>query len=143
VERRILNKVLIDTLFVVASISPRDQYHSQAVKLAHQYSGQPLLVTDAVLLEIGNTLARNYKSEAVRVIEHFLTSSEIEIVHLTPELFERAFTLYKTHKDKEWGLVDCISFIVMREAGVTSVLTFDRHFEQAGFQVLMREDAST
>lgn len=138
-----MTKVFIDTLFVVASISPRDQYHSQAVKLANQYNGQPMLVTDAVLLELGNALARNYKSEAVRVIEHFLTSDEIEVVHLTPELFEQAFTLYQTHKDKAWGLVDCISFVVMRDAGITEALTTDQHFEQAGFRVLMREDAST
>lgn len=40
------------------------------------------------------------------------------------------------YQDKEWGLVDCISFVVMWEAGVTQVLTFDQHFAQAGFQVL-------
>jgi predicted nucleic acid-binding protein len=135
--------VLIDTLFVVASISPRDQYHNQAVKVAKQYDGEPLLVTDAILLEIGNALARNYKAQAVSIIQQFLAADEIEVVHLTPPLFEQAFDLYRTHEDKAWGLVDCISFVVMREAGITAALTFDRHFEQAGFQVLLREDAGT
>jgi len=137
-----LKKVFIDTLFVVAAINLRDQYHSQAVQLSRQLDSQPLLVTDAVLLEIGNALARNFKAEATETIESFLTSAEIEVVHLTPELFAKGFILYSTYKDKTWGLVDCISFVVMREAGVTSALTFDRHFEQAGFQVLMREDVS-
>jgi hypothetical protein len=36
--------------------------------LAEQFEGHPLLVTDAVLLEIGNTLARSYKQEAVEII---------------------------------------------------------------------------
>ena len=44
---------------------------------------------------------------------------------------------------KAWGLVDCISFIVMREAGVNQALTFDQHFVQAGFQALMRETSHT
>ena len=61
------------------------------------------------------------------------------MVHLTPQLFAQGFTLYKSHQDKAWGLVDCISFIVMREAGVNQALTFDQHFVQAGFQALMRE----
>ncbi len=137
-----MNKVFIDTLFAVALISPRDQYHRQAVRLSGQFDRQALLVTDAILLEIGNALARSYKSEASEAIEYFLSSPEIEVVHLTPELFEKGFTLYRAYKDKAWGLVDCISFVVMREAGVTAALTFDRHFEQAGFQVLMREDVS-
>jgi uncharacterized protein len=139
-EIRVTIPIFIDTLFVVASISPRDQYHSQAVKLAGELDGQPLLVTDAVLLEIGNALARSHKVQAAEVIKHFLTSQEIEVVHLTPELFGKAFDLYQAYEDKTWGLTDCISFVVMREAGVTGALTFDRHFEQAGFQVLMSDN---
>jgi hypothetical protein len=39
-------------------------------------------------------------------------------------------------------MVDCISFVVMRQAGITSALTFDRHFEQAGFHPLMRDNTN-
>lgn len=131
-------RIFVDTLFVVALINRRDQYHAQAAILAEQFDGRPLLVTSAVLLEIGNALARGFKQEAAELVEHFLTSDEVEVVHVTPELFEEAFTLYRSYTDKEWGLVDCISFAVMRRMGVTQVLTFDRHFVQAGFQVLMR-----
>jgi predicted nucleic acid-binding protein len=42
--------------------------------------------------------------------------------------------LYGARPDKEWGLTDCISFVVMEERGLTLALTTDRHFEQAGFQ---------
>ncbi len=132
------NQIFVDTLFVVALISPRGQYHPQALDLADRFEGEALLTTDAVLLEIGNALARSYKDQAVEIIEHFFTSDEVEIVRLNPELFEKAFTLYKTHQDKAWGLVDCISFVVMRQVGITQALTFDQHFLQAGFQALMR-----
>jgi hypothetical protein len=55
---------------------------------------------------------------------------------ITPQLFNRAFKLYKKYQDKQWGLVDCVSFEVMWEEGVSKVLTFDSHFSQAGFQIL-------
>jgi predicted nucleic acid-binding protein len=39
----------------------------------------------------------------------------------------------------EWGLVDCISFIVMQNRGITDALTADIHFQQAGFRALLRD----
>lgn len=131
-------QIFVDTLFVVALINRRDQYHAQASALAEKFDGQPLLITNAVLLEIGNALARGFKREATDIIEYFLTSDEVEVIHTTPALFEEAFALYRSYIDKEWGLIDCISFVAMRRADVTRALTFDRHFAQAGFQVLMR-----
>lgn len=96
-----------------------------------------------MLLEIGNALARSFKQEAIEIIEGFFAAGEVEIVHTTPELFNRAFSLYKQYQDKTWGLVDCLSFVVMQEAGITQALTFDHHFKQAGFDVLMNLDSET
>lgn len=59
------NRIFVDTVFVIALINLRDQYHQQATELADALEGYPLLTTDAVLLEIGNALARGYKREAV------------------------------------------------------------------------------
>ena len=103
------NRIFIDSVFVIALVNKRDEHHKQAAQLARQIRGQPVLVTDAVLLEVGNTLSRNHKQEAIRVIERFLNADEVEVVHLTPRLFKEAFALYKTYQDKDWGLVDCIS----------------------------------
>jgi predicted nucleic acid-binding protein len=138
VERNNLNPIFIDTVFVIGLVNRRDQYHTQALQRAQRYLGQPLLVTDAVLLEIGNALARYYKKESVAIIEQFLTAQEVEIVHLSPNLFNKAFVLYKQYQDKQWGLVDCISFVVMQERDLSQVLTFDQHFVQAGFEALMK-----
>lgn len=60
------NWIFIDTLFVIALINCRDQYHQQALDLAEQFEGTPLLVTDAVLLEIDNALARSYSARPSR-----------------------------------------------------------------------------
>jgi hypothetical protein len=132
-------RILVDSVFVIALINRRDQYHALAAELAAQLEGQPLLITDAVLLELGNALARQFRGQAVAVIERFLDADEVEVVHITPHLFAQAFGMFKKHTDKEWSLVDCISFVAMQEAGVDEALTFDRHFVQAGFRALMRE----
>lgn len=49
--------------------------------------------------------------------------------------------LYQQYQDKEWRLVDCLFFGVMNQYQVYQVyqvLTFDKHFIQAGFEALMR-----
>jgi uncharacterized protein len=130
------SQIFVDTSFIVALINERDQYHEKAIELVDRYDGQSLIITDVVLLEIANALARGYKMEAVRIIEELISSEDVEIVHLTTELFNQAFDLYKTHQDKAWGLVDCISFVVMQKRNVRLALSFDRHFVQAGFQAL-------
>jgi predicted nucleic acid-binding protein len=45
------------------------------------------------------------------------------------ELLLRGLELYQSRPDKDWGLTDCVSFIVMKEQGLTEALTTDRHFE--------------
>ena len=130
--------VFVDTSFVVALVNQRDQHHLRALDLSSQFERRHLLTTDAVLLEIGNALAKNFRAESIQVIDDFLTSSKIQIVHLYPDLFHKAFSLYRSRLDQTWGLIDCVSFIVMREAGIVESLTADTHFEQAGFRALLR-----
>jgi len=52
----------------------------------------------------------------------------------------KPFELFRTRPDKEWGLVDCISFVVMKKQEITDALTADEHFTQAGFCALLREE---
>jgi predicted nucleic acid-binding protein len=126
----------MDTGFVIALVNEKDQYHQKALELADKFDGYPTVITDSVLLEIGNALAKNFKLQAIEIINHFYSSSEVTIIHLNPILLKKAFNLYQSYQDKSWGLVDCVSFIVMREMEITEALTFDKHFTQAGFHIL-------
>jgi len=36
-------------------------------------------------------------------------------------------------------ILNCISFAVMTDRGLTDALTGDHHFEQAGFRALLRQ----
>jgi len=130
----------LDAAFVIALTSVRDQDHARAIELAEEYDGKSLLTKDAVLLEIGNALARRNRTQAAAMIQRLLAAEHVTVVRLTPELFERAFAFYTTHRDKEWGMTDCISFVVMRDKEMADALTSDRHFVQAGFRALMRPD---
>jgi predicted nucleic acid-binding protein len=66
-----------------------------------------------------------------------LEAPSVEIVAICDDLLRRALADYAKFADKSWGLVDCASFIVMRERGITEAFTCDRHFDQAGFECLL------
>ena len=70
-------------------------------------------------------------------VKTFLFDPRFQIVHVTSDLLARALILYEQRSDKTWGLVDCASFVVMRDAGVTEGFTNDEHFAQAGFTCLL------
>lgn len=131
-----MTPLLVDSAYVVALVNRRDQYHLRAKQLASLYRDRPLIITEGVLLEIGNALASRFRKQAARVIEEFIESPQVEVVYTSPQLLISAIALYKQMADKEWGLVDCISFVVMRERGIIEALTPDRHFIQAGFRAL-------
>ncbi|MFO1096117.1 MAG: hypothetical protein U0992_22845 [Planctomycetaceae bacterium] len=64
------------------------------------------------------------------------------VVPASTSLFTRAIELYRSRSDKDWGLTDCTSFVVMHDHGLTDALTSDEHFKQAGFRVLLELEPS-
>lgn len=76
---------------------------------------------------------------AVAFLRRVRANPHLEVVAVDHELFARAVTFYTSRADKEWGLTDCISFVVMQDRGITEALSADVHFVQAGFRALLRE----
>jgi len=135
------NNIFLDTAFTIALISPKDVFHNKALELSKHISASDsrLTTTRAVLVEIGNALSKeNLRTSAVELLDSLEADKTITIVPLSEELYKEAYKLYRSRTDKEWGLTDCVSFVVMKKFGITEVLTTDHHFRQAGFNPLMR-----
>lgn len=137
------NRVFLDTSFSIAIAIDKDQLHERALELADQIETEDIQIytSQAVVLEIGNALSKlKYRQSAIGIIQSLNSDQNTSIISLTDELYDEAFELFRARKDKEWGLVDCVSFVVMRERGINDALTADEHFIQAGFRALLRED---
>ncbi len=132
-----MTPIFADTSYYVALLSPRDQNHAAAVRIGADLR-QPIVVTEFVLIELANALAgegsRKQVSQFWNVLRH---DPLVTIVPAAAELVNRGFALYERRPDKSWSLTDCISFIVMEELDLKEVLTADRHFEQAGYSILL------
>jgi predicted nucleic acid-binding protein len=129
--------IFLDTGYLLAVLNTRDKYHDRAVAVAATLE-PPFLTTEAVLVEVGNALSRlSTRKLGITALRTLRSDSEISLVPVGHNLFERGVELYSTRPDKEWGLTDCISFVVMRDSKLTEVVTTDHHFEQAGFHNLL------
>jgi uncharacterized protein len=136
-----MSMVFLDTSYAIALSAPTDQFHLQAILVADQLeiNKTPIVITQAILLEIGNALSKQrYRLAAVALLESLENDSTVEIVSLSQSIYNSAFCLFRERTDKEWGLVDCISCIVMQEYGIIDALTSDNHFSQMGFRPLLR-----
>ncbi len=136
-------EVFLDTSYAIALSAISDDFHDQAVEIAYQVETEKtrLVTTQAILLEIGNALSRQrYRRAAIALLRSLQSDPKVEIVPLSEANYTQAFQLFSRRLDKEWGLVDCLSFVTMQNRGITAALTTDDHFRQAGFQVLLRKD---
>lgn len=129
----------VDTYYLIALVNTKDKGHKAALQLSRGQA-QRLLMTTWVIVEFADALsAISTREKAATFVRQLLSRRDVEIVPPSRQQFERAFEFYEQRPDKNWSLTDCMSFQLMKDRGVTEALTADHHFEQAGFQALMRQ----
>lgn len=131
-----MSAVFADTFFYLALLNDRDPAHSRA--LAESQPPRSIVTSEFILLELGNACARaEDHADFLALVAGLRASPRIQIVPLDSQWLSRGMELMASRPDKDWSLTDCVSFVLMREAGIQDALTGDRHFEQAGFRALL------
>jgi predicted nucleic acid-binding protein len=86
-----------------------------------------------VLIELhGLILNRIDRDTAERVLDA-LYASATRIIRATERDETRARQIIHRHHDKNYSLIDAISFAVMQRLHLRQVWTYDHHFAQFGF----------
>ena len=132
-----MTAVFLDTVGLLALWDVSDQWHSDAEaafqKLARART--QLVTTTFVLLECGNAAARRpYRHEVDRLRQ--LLERRNELVVPNSADWDAAWTAYDRGNAAQAGIVDHVSFVVMRRLGIREAYTNDQHFRAAGLQTL-------
>jgi uncharacterized protein len=134
-----MKSVFLDASYLLAVEVANDQNHGFALEHWNRVdaTGLPKLVTTTyVFSEVVTYLnSRALHAKAVEIGEDLLDSSNVRLVHVDDELFEKAWQMLVQQRDKRYSLADCASFVLMRELGLTTAFSFDHHFRQAGFSI--------
>jgi uncharacterized protein len=137
-----MKAVFADTSYFTALANPSDEWHQRALEWGDVLHCR-ILVTEYILLELGNALVRKaHRSLFLNWVERVKTDKSIMFLAASRPLVARGLSLFARRPDKEWSLIDCISFEIMKQHKVETALTSDHHFVQAGFRALLRESAS-
>jgi predicted nucleic acid-binding protein len=129
--------MFLDTSGLLCVIDDREPFHRTACE---SYDAGRKRVTHNVVLAELLALAQVRGVERGRAVEsivELMADPEIEIVWIDEDDFRQALSLLQARRDKTYSLCDALSFVLMRQRGLTDALTTDRHFEQEGFQRLL------
>ncbi len=136
-----MREVFVDTQFLVAALHPRDELHDKAIEEQQRVTRARLVTTEFVFVELHNFFAEYgeaLRAAAARVVDEWSAKTSVVVVPAARVAFLKALERYKARADKGYSLTDCHSMLVMEDRGITEVLTYDEHFEQAGFRALLR-----
>lgn len=129
--------IFVDTSAMYAHLDTRDANHALAVRAWGEHSATDgrFVTTNYVLLELVSLVQRRLGRGAVRdVLENFMPSLTVEWVD--EQTHQLALRTVLAVRQRGISMVDAVSFEVMRRRGISSVFTFDHHFEDEGFERL-------
>lgn len=132
-----MSTVFLDTVGLLARWDETDQWHNAATRAYEGFvaRGARTVTSGFVFLECGNAAARRpYRALVAQTREALEASGRLIVPTLQD--WQAAWTAYARGEAGAAGIVDQVSFIVMRRLGITDAFTNDRHFQAAGFNTL-------
>ena len=118
-----------------AVLDADDRYYPRARELWEQLIAisEDLVCTNYVLIETFALIQRRLGMEAVRTFEEDV-SPLIRVYWVSESDHRSGVTALLTAGRRDFSLVDCLSFLVMRRLDLRVAFTFDEDFLAQGFE---------
>ncbi|MEK6320714.1 MAG: PIN domain-containing protein [Acidobacteriota bacterium] len=130
--------MLLDTSGILCYFDVAERHNAEAVAL---FRASTSLLTHSYVLAEFVPLCRARRldrADSLSFAQDFMGNPSIDIVWVDNDIHRAGLSLLKARLDKTYSLCDAVSFLLMRERGITKALTTDRHFEQEGFVRLLQ-----
>lgn len=132
-----MTPVFLDSAGLLSAWDKSDQWHAGARHAYQQMltARRPIITSTFILLECGNAASRRpYRSAVARFRQEMESAGRIVVP--TEADWQQAWITYARGDAAGAGIVDNVSFVIMRRLGITDAFTNDRHFMAAGFNTL-------
>lgn len=129
--------VFVDSSAIYAGIDGDDEVHEEAVgRWDELFSGHDELVTHSLVeLESATLIQRRLGMAALRALREVLLP-RLRCVEIEAEVRRAAIDAVLASGNRDVSVVDRVSFGLMGSMGIERAFTYDRHFSDAGFEVI-------
>jgi predicted nucleic acid-binding protein len=134
-----MRQIFVDTSAWDAIADGRDPNHEVALLFRDEIAGQcRLVVTNYILDELYTLLLMNVRYQRAvdfkRKLDVLVQEGILEVIWVSEVVATEAWAVFEQFNvDKKWSFTDCVSYVVMKQRGITEVFAFDDDFAQMGF----------
>ena len=125
-----MNSLFADTSGWGCLADSNQKHHALAAMIyrkARQQQRQ-VVTTNYILAELAALMSSPLhlpRPSIIAFLEGIKTSPYVDVIHVDQSLDEKAWELMKQRLDNDWSLVDCASFVLMQQHGITHHRSFN------------------
>lgn len=129
--------LFVDTSGFLAVLNQNDRFHNPAKQTWLELLGadSTIFSSNYVLLETIALLQNRFGIDALRLFQQTIHPI-LRILWVDQTVHDLAMGVLLSLNHRQFSLVDCTSFQLMRASGLEHAFSFDSHFSQQGFTVL-------
>ncbi len=133
-----LLKVLVDSSGFLAGLNPRDEHYREARAIWDYLSDRRfrLYTTNFLIAETHSLIIVRIGHQHARTFLQNIARTHITTIRIRASDEQQARDIVLRYTDKDFSLIDAISFVIMQRVGIPYAFTFDHHFSQYGLNVL-------
>ncbi|MEK6848223.1 MAG: PIN domain-containing protein [Nanoarchaeota archaeon] len=126
-----MDKIILDTSFLVSYYNSRDENHNKAKELMNEisYGDFEAMISDYIFGECCTVLLLRLKDfkKTIRVCQLI---KSLEMLNVEYSVFERTWELFREQKETKLSFTDCSTLALMETNGIKKIATFDEEFNK-------------
>lgn len=132
-----LRHVFVDASAWIALIYEKDGNHEKAKEIYQEELKRNSLffISNWSSYEALSFLKDRAGIDKARNLQHIISDKNIiSRIRVDPNIEREALNIFWSYEDKNWGIVDITSLLIIQQCRCNFAFAFDHHFEEAALQ---------
>ncbi|MBI3576573.1 type II toxin-antitoxin system VapC family toxin [Candidatus Gottesmanbacteria bacterium] len=130
--------IFIDSDAFIGIIAPQDAHYAAANAVFDRLgtTEEKLVTSWETIDEVATKVRMYFGKDCADMLFSLLAKAKITIVYVDQALAQTIVEIFKKQTSKNVSLTDCANIAICRLLGITSVFSFDSHYQKNGLKLL-------